>query len=305
MRPIEQFTKIETEYPLCDDDIDYTEYAWEIALFYAPFFINAEDQDGNKFEIETSRAISIFKKRYNQGLIKMPLSYEDYLDDNEVQDTIQGLGMDKDKFWFAVMFTWDYCEGECIKGKSLESSAIGDLCRLKEVISTNDQQNHNPLTEEVSFDKDIEITVHVNNKKTLTISNPNAIKLLALVYDTYHEDNPEIDEDGYVLFKHPILYNRKQHDGPYSTSNSYYITTFYSMMNHLFTKSFPRLWKKVKLEKEFVSYSKQFLISKLIYLTKISDNEELYYDPAAIKGYIKRYKNRRERIYNTIYEEGE
>ena len=58
--------------------------------------------------------------------------------------------------------------------------------------------------------------------------------------------------------------------------------------------------KKVRSRNSDVSYSRTFLISRLIYLTRISDNEEFYYDPNTLKGYMSRYKVKGNKI-NSIY----
>ena len=59
---------------------------------------------------------------------------------------------------------------------------------------------------------------------------------------------------------------------------------------------------KIRSRNGEVSYNKLFLISRLIYLTKISENEEFYYEPSTLKGYMSRYKNKgiKGRI-NSIY----
>jgi hypothetical protein len=80
--------------------------------------------------------------------------------------------------------------------------------------------------------------------------------------------------------------------GTFTTrSNSYQIFIFAKLFNSLFNQwGMPN--KTIRSSKNQISYSKQFLISRLIYLTRISDNEEFYYEPTTIKGYISRYKNK-------------
>ena len=63
------------------------------------------------------------------------------------------------------------------------------------------------------------------------------------------------------------------------------------MFNHLFL-FFGMPQKNVRSRNSAVSFNKTFLISKLIYLTKVSCNEELLYDSSTLKGYISRYRGK-------------
>lgn len=72
MRPIEKFADIECIYNFTDKEEQYTEYVWKLAMFLAP--AQKEDEP-----FEYSYAMPIFKQRYNDRLIKMPWTYEEYI----------------------------------------------------------------------------------------------------------------------------------------------------------------------------------------------------------------------------------
>ena len=72
MRPIEKFADIECIYNFADKEEQYTEYVWKLAMFLAP--AQKEDEP-----FEYSYAMPIFKQRYNDRLIKMPWTYEEYI----------------------------------------------------------------------------------------------------------------------------------------------------------------------------------------------------------------------------------
>ena len=51
-----------------------------------------------------------FEYRYCTGKIKMPFAKADYLANDDIIATVKGLGLDVEKFWFALVFIYDYVE---------------------------------------------------------------------------------------------------------------------------------------------------------------------------------------------------
>ena len=51
-----------------------------------------------------------FEYRYCTGKIKMPFAKSDYLANDDIIATVMGLGLDVEKFWFALVFIYDYVE---------------------------------------------------------------------------------------------------------------------------------------------------------------------------------------------------
>ena len=108
----------------------------------------------------------------------MPLTYEAYKANNDIQTTIIGLGMDPDKFWYALLFIKDYTDGECAQEYKKESFPISELRKFVETISNYEIAECNPLIEEVQFSKEIELSILVDDKTEITIKSPNAIKYI-------------------------------------------------------------------------------------------------------------------------------
>ena len=48
----------------------------------------------------------------------------------QIQDYIEELGLDIDKFWFLLLFVYDFCESVCIDGIGLADSAYDQLQKL-------------------------------------------------------------------------------------------------------------------------------------------------------------------------------
>ena len=280
MKPIEKFIDVDNIYDFADRDYEHTDYVWKLAMT-----IMSDIDEEN--EIYCCYSMPIFKKRYNEGLIKMPLTYEDYINNTDIQETIRGIGYDVDKFWFSLLFIWDYCQGECFQVPELTNYSCGELSLLAEIIQEHEIGNRNPLNEVIEFDKEIKLNVLIGNKTVLTVETANAIKFLGNLCKTSCDElfekmgNDEVAE---------MFTLRKK--GTFTTrSNSYQIFIFAKLFNSLFNQwGMPN--KTIRSGKNQISYSKQFLISRLIYLTRISDNEEFYYEPTTIKGYISRYKNK-------------
>lgn len=81
--------------------------------------------------VDIPSAAEIFAERYNTGQIICPYKYESYIRNGELQDAINGLGLDADAFWLLVMFCFDYACSMCFdsftiaptRGENIESLA--------------------------------------------------------------------------------------------------------------------------------------------------------------------------------------
>ena len=92
----------------------------------------------------------------------------------------------------------------------------------------------------------------------------------------------------------------KLHGGRYfDQSDSHFIICFYNLFTDLFdVLKLPQLRAK---KGETVSYDKKLLISRLIYLCRISHDINYAADTATLKGILSKYKNRTTNIISQIY----
>ena len=51
-----------------------------------------------------------FKYRYWTGKFRMPFTKEEYYNNDDIIATVKGLGLDTEKFWFVLVFIYDYVE---------------------------------------------------------------------------------------------------------------------------------------------------------------------------------------------------
>ena len=280
MKPIDKFVDIDCIYNIIDKEDKYTEYVWQLAMFLKP-----AQEDDEPFEC--SFAMPIFKQRYNDRLINMPWTYEEYLKNQDIQATITGLGYDVDKFWFALLFIYDFCQGDCFNAQEYGSNPYSELFHFSKIVNENLTNDKNPFEENIEFQQEIKLEITIGKKVIHTIKLPNTIKYLAdcshkcceQLMDMVHRD--EYNQMHQCEIKEERIFE----------SQNYLIYLFAELFNHLF--QYYRLpQKKIRSRSTEISYSKTFLISRLIYLTKISRNEEFYYEPTTLKGYLSRYRNK-------------
>jgi hypothetical protein len=275
--PVDKFTDLETYYQDVSKEDDILDYIWELAI---TFFPATEDFSGHSQH--GSLAISKFKRRYNDGLIDMPLTYEAYKANNDIQTTIIGLGMDPDKFWYALLFIKDYTDGECAQEYKKESFPISELRKFVETISNYEIAECNPLIEEVQFSKEIELSILVDDKTEITIKSPNAIKYIqSLCRNSLAQTNAMKEMDAMNAIPR---------------SNSKKITSYTDKVC-IFTNTFKHLFDLLSLNKGMrgdseVSYSKLFLISRLIFLTRISPKEDFYVSKKKLKNLLRKEGNK-------------
>lgn len=178
MNPIDKFTNIDAVYPTTDareEDI-ILDYIWDFAMLIHPAEPKIIDE---RFALEGSCAISTFKRRYNERLIKIPLTYKDYKSNIEIKKAISALHLDIDKFWFAILFIWDYVDGECWQAFERGDSPANEVDKLLQAIPQYEENpNANPLIERIIFKEELSLSLQVNGKSIHTIETANAIKFI-------------------------------------------------------------------------------------------------------------------------------
>ena len=104
IKPIDKFTL--DKYVKEEDDL--LEYVKQVAMEFCP------DVYEGTYILET-QALDIFKNRYNQKFITHKFSYADYKKEDSIQKALQGIGIDINKFWYLVLFVFDYSNGSCLE----------------------------------------------------------------------------------------------------------------------------------------------------------------------------------------------
>ena len=234
--------------------------------------------------------LPLFIRRYNQNKLYGNFTYEDYIANEDIQNTLKGLGVDIDKFWFLLLFIFDYTCGTCLDGMKATGIGIEQLTKFAKAIA----DNHKEINQfGVSFKKPITVSVKIEGKHQIVIDNANAIGYLATIIAN---NLKEIEE-------HPWMQNQQVSISTHAEEKeSVQIWLFYKMFNDFFNlESYNKLFNVRQKKGSTISLSKTLLISRLIYFTKLSKHSKFSDDEDVLKGYIKQYKDKRIDTANSIY----
>lgn len=277
--------KLKEDYISIDTSLEYME---AIAIEYIPD-VDIDPSTGERYICGTT-ALPIFIRRYNQNELYGNFTYEDYIANKDIQNTLKGLGVDMDKFWFLLLFIFDYTCGTCLEGMEATGIGIEQLTKFAKAIA----DNHKEINQfGVSFKKPITISVKVEGKHQIVIDNANAIGYLAT---TIINNLKEIE-------KHPWMQSQQVSISTHAEEKeSVQIWLFYKIFNDFFNLSpYNKLFNVRQKKGSTISLSKTLLISRLIYFTKLSTNKNFSEDEFTLKGYIKQYKDKRIDTVNSIY----
>ena len=281
MRPIERLE--ETYFP---KGIKLLEYMEEVAVLYVPDY-DIDHETGEQYIYGTT-ALPLFIRRYNQNKLYGNFTYEDYIANEDIQNTLKGLGIDIDKFWFLLLFIFDYTCGTCLDGMKATGIGIEQLTKFAKAIA----DNHKEINQfGVSFKKPITVSVKIEGKHQIVIDN--AIGYLAT---TIANNLKEIEE-------HPWMQSQQVSISTHAEEKeSVQIWLFYKMFNDFFNlEPYNKQFNVRQKKGSTISLSKTLLISRLIYFTKLSKHSKFSEDEDVLKGYIKQYKDKRIDTANSIY----
>ena len=283
MRPIERLE--ETYFP---KGIKLLEYMEEVAVLYVPDD-DIDHETGEQYIYGTT-ALPLFIRRYNQNKLYGNFTYEDYIANEDIQNTLKGLGIDIDKFWFLLLFIFDYTCGTCLDGMKATGIGIEQLIKFAKAIA----DNHKEINQfGVIFKKPITVSVKIEGKHQIVIDNANAIGYLAT---TIANNLKEIEE-------HPWMQSQQVSISTHAEEKeSVQIWLFYKMFNDFFNlEPYNKQFNVRQKKGSTISLSKTLLISRLIYFTKLSKHSKFSDDEDVLKGYIKQYKDKRIDTVNSIY----
>jgi len=220
----------------------------------------------------------IFAERYNSGEILCPYKYESYINDKDLQATINGLQMDADAFWLLAIFCFDFACSVCVNGFTIKDSARRTIEKL--INLTPDDE-----------DSTMKLTIKTDKGK-MEIEDSHAITyILKWVKQAYEQNEDAIH--GWTTEEAKNVFNLKEE------SNSVLIWYFARLMREFFELN-PQFEGKRK-KGETISLNKNLLISKLIYHTHLSTNENFKFDAESLKGFFKQYKDKQIITHSDIY----
>lgn len=230
--------------------------------------------------VDIPYAAEIFAERYNTGQIICPYKYEDYIRNGELQDTINGLGLDANAFWLLVMFSFDYA---C------------SMCFDSSIIAPTRGENIESLINLLPDDKDskAKLTLKTSKGKYEIISHKTISLILEWIKRGYEQDKDSIGINTIDINNTSELFQLKEE------SDSVLIWYFAHLLKYFFDLK-PQFKGKRK-KGETVSLNKNLLISKLVYYTQLSKNTNFLDDTDTLKSFFKQYKDKDIKGFSNIY----
>lgn len=288
MSLVDQF---DTEGYLCDEPLLI--YITEMAAFHFPAvdFVNGKEELYQSFNV-----LYTFVGRYNENKITYNFKYENYLKNREIQDTLNALNIDCDKFWYALLFIYDLSYCKCVGGYVKSESASDQICNFINAICKNVINND---FEKNKFIEKATVTLKIG-KKSIVVDNPDALIYLALNSSDIKENNNAKMNWSTIDFS---VENIK------SECDSKWICYFYKMMKAFFDDFYIKRPKQKK--GDTISLSMLLLISRLVYFTGITKSKSYLINPnkpedgvdgtEALKQCLKEYKNKETKTVDLVY----
>lgn len=265
---------------------DLLEYVINVANEFTPDI--SIDENGMPYR-GVSQAPFIFKHRYNSGKLNTYFKYEDYISTSKTNnesaiEIIQALNIDSDKFWYLLLFISDYVSGSTLNTLKCNATPKQEIEQLIDFIKQNEESVN--LLNGVIPKQDMELTLHIKGR-TLNITNPNTLSAIAnICKQSLHF----IEEDSLLnvgTTTEADLADTKQ------------IGLFTEMLRCFFNL-YPQFTAKRKTGNN-TTKSTLLLISKLVYLTKLTTNTDYDSDDENLKGIIKLYRKKKIDTINAIY----
>lgn len=237
-----------------------------------------------------SESVLLFAERYNERKFPKALNYEGYLKDSDIQDLIGELGLDRDKFWFAILFAYDYSKHHCFEGKLKKESACEQIHKLVdricEYVDSIDEYYGTQLKAPLTL-----ILSNGKKKENITIDSEAAMGYILGALQERMKNEPL--EDYYAYTHH------KQVDETVDTGLSVHITYFARLMLTTFDLQ-PQVREKRRKGAKH-SQKEIDLVCKLIYFTCISREKSwLQSENDNLKAYLRQY-TRDTGTFNSIY----
>lgn len=213
-----------------------------------------------------------------------------YLDSEEVQDTLRAFHLDAEKFWYLCLFIKDVVEGyadgiDAVSPREEISQLVALLNKVKSDFKRDGTY---------SLKSNAMLSLKVD-KETVKIENPLTLGIIkAILYKFLQTDNKLLDDSSFNM--------TKIHKAPI------YKIALFNMLLKWFLKDKVADKAIYASNGNKISKDKSLLISRMIFILGISDDESFfdeYKDDGSkkdyLKNYIKKYKNIEVPTYNSRY----
>ena len=221
-----------------------------------------------------------FASDYLDGKIDTQSIRMDLYESPDIQDTLRAFGLNSSKFWYLCLFIKWRVDYECKTAFVFPTSTKEKLHSLiSEFEKLSPKFQGGKFVSKVSAT----LTFKLNGGKTITIDDANTLTFIGAAIESYLEQQ---DTD--------ILITPKS----YRTSELEKIDLSVRTKIYLFHEYLSPFVKQLKAKKGlYASKDKSLLISRMIYVFRVSEDKKLYTDlnekgnkQNQLKGYLSRYK---------------
>ena len=247
--------KIETD--LCSQFA----YIEDVAQHFKPS-IYFNDEIGVP-EIGQSAAPQYFAERYNSNQIKIRNKFDEYINNKDIQEYLEILNVNAEKFWYLLLFVYDYNDGLCIKGNkcisSIREEFEGIINKIQPLLKS---RKSGSFVLDYETDEPIELTLKIGKQKQSF--SLNAIGVLCSAMQQMIE-NP--DKENELIFKYSKITEDETVNSGY-TKMAYY---FCDMLKWFFDDVI-----KVQRKKgASLSDNEKGLFCHLLLFTEITQNDNI------------------------------
>lgn len=287
---MKQLTNTDNYFALEDPLLDY------LADVCNKFWLNYDpegytiDSDGNKkWGVWCPSVVpEQFAYRYFKGAINTDREQK-YLASTEVLDTLKAFGLDVDKFWYLCLGVKDVVEGYTDRGFRHKKNPRQELKALEEELDKLEPEDKKHYFKCKGSGL---LTLKVG-KHPIKITSPTTLTLLNIAIheflEKYKDDNSYFDSVG-LDFEDTV------------TLKPIYKIALFNKYLSWFLKD------KVADKAIYASKDKSLLISRMIFILGISDDESFFDEYKEdgskldyLKNYIKKYKDIEAPTYNSRY----
>lgn len=93
---------------------------------------NKQKEEIEFWEIRLSEALYTFVYEYEKGKINPPFTYESYLNNDNIKDTLEAYGLDVEQFWYAILAVYWLTQIRCVNVIKPEGSIGEQMQKLSE-----------------------------------------------------------------------------------------------------------------------------------------------------------------------------
>ena len=267
--PIDKFTLEE----IVKEEEELLSYVEQVAKQYCPD-IDFDSLNQTHVFDSADNAIYKFMQRYNTNTLGN-LSFDKYIKSEQIQGTLKGMGVDVQKFWYLLLFIFDYTDNCSWNGLYLTKSPKQELQKLVEMLDIESAEQPHIIIK--------------RGKKSFIIENEYTIACIAELCKLAIENT----ENGSIMDLHGV-------DKSKTVFESLAIGIFANMFLDFFELNKGKFNYRKSKDCDF-PLSKKLLISRLVYLTHLSMNENYNDGDENLKDVLKKYKDKHIEAINNVY----